>query len=57
MYSDERNQGPAPVQPVFEYEDSKDHQQERMRQLANVAIDIFLASRSADHDDPKDWVN
>lgn len=57
MYSDERTQGLAPAQPLINYEDPQDERRERMRQLANVAIDIFLASRSANHDEPKEWVN
>jgi hypothetical protein len=56
MYSDERTQGLNLAQPV-QHEDSQDQRQERMRQLANVAIDIFLASRSANSDEPEDWVN
>jgi hypothetical protein len=57
MYSDERTQGLAPAQPVLQYEDSQDQRQERMRQLANIAIDIFLASRPGNHDEPRSWVN
>jgi hypothetical protein len=45
MYHDERTHGQAPAQPELEYEYSQDQRQERMRQLANCAIEMFLASR------------
>jgi hypothetical protein len=57
MYSDERSQGLAPEQPVLYYENSQDQRQERMRQLANVFIDMYLKSRPVEQDVSIHWVN
>ncbi len=57
MYSDERTQGLAKATPILEYEESDDRRHERMRQLANIVIDMFLASRSTNQNEQKDWVN
>jgi hypothetical protein len=57
MYSDERTQGLAKATPILEYVECDDLQRERMRHLANIVIDMFLKSRSANHDNSKGWVN
>jgi hypothetical protein len=46
MFSNERSEGLAIERPLLHYGKSHDEQQERMRQLANVFIDMFIAQRS-----------
>lgn len=47
MPSDERSPGPAAEQPVSDYEKIKNEQQEWMKRLAYVLIDIFIAQGKA----------
>jgi hypothetical protein len=46
MSHNERSQGLAIERPISYSGKSQDERQERMRQLANVVIDIFVAQRS-----------
>ena len=41
----EKLEGPVPAQPVTDCEGTHDERQVRMRELANVFIDIFFAAR------------
>jgi hypothetical protein len=47
MSSDERSQGLATGQPLPDHERIDHERQERMRQLAYVLIDIFIAQSKA----------
>ncbi len=48
MSSNERSKGLAKEPPILHYDRPYDEHQVRMRQLANVLIDMFLAERASE---------
>lgn len=57
MPSGELNDGLYDAPPKIQSEQLQESDQARLRQLANVFIDMFLASRSSNDELPKEWVN